>query len=119
VCVPAVCNDASMFRGNAAHSGIYDAIGAPQTPKLKWKFQTRSSVISSPAVVGGVLYVGSNDHNLYAASPAVAGGIVYFGSYDGYFYAVDVAGKQKWKFQTDGERRHAPPWRRSGGGNHA
>jgi eukaryotic-like serine/threonine-protein kinase len=126
VCVPAVCNDASMFRGDAAHSGIYDAVGAPQTPKLKWKFQTRSSVISSPAVVAGVLYVGSNDHNLYAldadsgalkwkfrtegrvaASPAVTGGVVYFGSYDGYFYAVDVAGKQKWKFQTDGERRYA------------
>src|SRR5690349_3095973 len=64
--VPAFSNDASMFRGDAAHSGIYGAAGAPRSAALKWKFQTRSAVMSSPAVVAGVLYAGSNDHNLYA-----------------------------------------------------
>jgi len=53
---------------------------------LKWKFRTEGRV---------------------ASSPAVANGVVYFGSYDGYFYAVDLAGKEKWKFQTNGERRYA------------
>jgi outer membrane protein assembly factor BamB len=115
-----------MFRGDSAHSGIYDAAGAPRSATLKWKFQTRRAVVSSPAVVSGVLYVGSNDHNLYAldtnsgtlkckfrtggrvpSSPAVSEGTVYFGSYDGYFYALDLAGKLKWKFQTGGERRYA------------
>lgn len=126
VCLPALCSDAPMFRGDPQHSGIYDAAGVPQNPKLKWKFQTRRGVVSSPAVVAGVVYVGSNDHSLYAldaesgalkwrfrtggrvaSSPAVLNGVIYFGSYDGYFYAVDVAGKQKWRFQTDGERRYA------------
>ena len=75
-------------------------------------------VISSPAVVGDVVYVGSTDHHLYAidrssgalnwkfeSSPVVADGTVYFASYDGFFYALDAAGKLKWKLQTAGERR--------------
>jgi len=116
-----------MFRQDPAHSGIYHAVGVPQYHGIKWKFHTRGRVVSSPAAVGGIVYVGSTDHNLYAvdaesgalkwkfktgsgvnSSPAVAGGLVYFGSYDGNFYAVDTAtGLQKWKFQTGGERRYA------------
>src|SRR5438270_13221448 len=123
---PAYANDAGMFRGDAAHSGVYDAPGVPTFTKVKWKFHTNSRVMSSPAVVGGTLFIGSNDHNLYAidaesgtvqwkfktgsrvtSSPAVAEGVAYFGSFDGNFYAVDVAtGKEKWKFQTGGEHRY-------------
>jgi len=123
----AFANDATMFRGDPQHSGIYDAPGVPQYSRVKWKFHTKAGVMSSPAVVNGVLYVGSNDHYLYAidaesgsekwkfktgsrvsSSPAVANGLVYFASFDGNFYAVDAAtGAQKWKFQTDGERRYA------------
>ena len=33
---------------------------------LKWTFTTSGGVISSPAVANGVLYVGSEDHNVYA-----------------------------------------------------
>ena len=95
--------------------------------RVRWKFQTKGIVVSSPAVVGDTLYVGSADHNLYAldvatgrqrwafktassvaSSPAVANGTVYFLSYDGNLYAVDAAdGKLRWKFQTEGERRFA------------
>ncbi len=32
----------------------------------KWAFQTGGSTDSSPAVVDGVIYVGSSDQNLYA-----------------------------------------------------
>jgi outer membrane protein assembly factor BamB len=36
------------------------------------------------------------------ASPAVVDGVVYVGSWDGYFYAIDAAtGNQKWKVQLD------------------
>ncbi|MFI8930724.1 PQQ-binding-like beta-propeller repeat protein [Streptomyces sp. NPDC053474] len=64
---------------------------------------------SSPAVAGGVVYVGSDDDNLYAvdaatgkkrwtfptghsvgSSPAVADGVVYFGSNDNNLYAVQT-----------------------------
>jgi eukaryotic-like serine/threonine-protein kinase len=83
-------------------------------------------VVSSPAVVDGVAYVGSTDGNFYAvdvgtgtlkwkfatkgwvsSSPAVSSGIVYFESYDCNFYAVDAAtGQLKWKFQTAGEKHY-------------
>ena len=88
---------------------------------VKWKFQTGGEVISSPAVVGGVVYVGSNDGRLYAIDEATGAlkwkfatgardallrlrlpdGVVFFGSYDGNFYAVDAAtGKVRWKFKN-------------------
>jgi eukaryotic-like serine/threonine-protein kinase len=120
-------SNSSMFRGNASHTGVYDASGVPKLTGVKWRFHTNGYIISSPAVANGSVYVGSTDGNLYAlelatgtqkwkfktgarvvSSPAVAGGVVYFGSYDGNFYAVDAAnGQLKWKFATPGERRFA------------
>jgi outer membrane protein assembly factor BamB len=114
-----------MFRGNPQHSGAYDAAGVVKFSAVKWKFHTAGQFISSPAVVGNMIYIGSTDGNLYAvdretgtqnwkfeaksriaSSPAVSDGVVYFGAWDGNFYAVDAAtGKLKWKFQTGGERR--------------
>ena len=36
------------------------------------------------------------------ASPAVVDGVVYIGSWDGYFYAIDArSGQLKWKFRLD------------------
>jgi outer membrane protein assembly factor BamB len=122
-----LAQDAPMFRGNLQHTGVYDSAGIVKFNGIKWKFHTNGRVISSPAVVGGVAYVGSTDSNLYAidaasgalkwkfatqswitSSPAVASGLVYFASYDSNFYAVDAAtGKLKWKFGTGGEKRYA------------
>ena len=118
--------DTPMFRGDLTHTGIYAAKGVPVLKGVKWNFHTQGEVISSPAVVAGVVYFGSTDGNLYAvdkergslrwkfttgaripSSPAVADGVVFFGSYDGNFYAVDTAtGKLKWKFHN-AERRFA------------
>jgi eukaryotic-like serine/threonine-protein kinase len=126
VCLPSMAQNAAMFRGDPQHSGVYNAAGVPKYSQVKWKFHTNGEVISSPAVVGDTIYVGSTDHNLYAinldagtlkwkfktesrvtSSPAVAEGVVYFGSYDGNFYAVDAAsGTLKWRFATQGERRY-------------
>jgi outer membrane protein assembly factor BamB len=126
-CLPSLCEDAWMFRGNPQHSGVYEAAGVARLNGVKWKFHTGGMVIGSPAVTEGRVYFGSTDGNLYAvdaesgaqgwkfatksripSSPAVSGGIVYFGAYDGNFYAVDASsGKLKWKFQTGGERRFA------------
>src|SRR5579884_2084402 len=114
----------NMFRGSLAHTGVYDTEGPRQLHGIRWKFQTNGWVISSPAVAKGLVYVGSDDNNLYAVeadsgklkwkfetkglvrcSPAVVNGVVYFGSFDGNFYAVDAAtGQLKWKFATGGER---------------
>jgi eukaryotic-like serine/threonine-protein kinase len=123
---PAFAQEA-MFRGNPQHTGVYDGAGVPQFTKIKWQFHTGGQILSSPAVAGGTLYIGSSDHFLYAldlaagtlkwkfkaesritSSPAVSAGLVYFGSYDGNFYAVEAeTGRLKWKFQTGGERRFA------------
>jgi outer membrane protein assembly factor BamB len=82
--------------------------------------------LSSPAIAGGAVYVGSGDHHVYAldevtgaqrwkfatgnvvhASPAVAGGTVYVGSWDRYFYALDAkSGELHWKFQTGDDRTY-------------
>jgi eukaryotic-like serine/threonine-protein kinase len=125
-CSPVFAQD-SMFRGNAEHTGVYSGPGVPQFSKIKWQFHTDGQVLSSPAVTADTVYVGSNDHFLYAldratgmqkwkfktesrvtSSPAVSGGVVYFGSFDGNFYAVDAAkGDLKWKFAVPGERRFA------------
>jgi outer membrane protein assembly factor BamB len=86
-------------------------------------------VISSPLVVGDVVYVGSTDGSLYAinrtdgtqrwkydskgpiaSSPAFNNGLVYILSNDGLVYAVDAAtGQSKWTFATKGERRFTAP----------
>jgi eukaryotic-like serine/threonine-protein kinase len=119
--------DGASFRGDAQHSGLYKAAGVPRLTGLKWKFKAQGPVISSPAVVDGVVYFGSVDHFVYAldqttgaqrwkqktggrvtSSPAVVNGRVFIGSYDGQLYALDAAsGEVKWKFNTEGERRFA------------
>jgi len=118
--------DTTMFRNDAAHSGIYEARGVANLKGVQWSFHTQGEVNSSPAIVNGVIYVGSNDGNLYAvdqqtgtqkwkfttgarvtSSPAVVEGLVYFGSFDGNFYCVDaVTGKLRWRFRNAGERRY-------------
>lgn len=122
-----LAQDGAMFRGDLRHTGVYGGPGVPNFNRIKWKFHTNGRVISSPAVVNGVAYVGSTDCNLYAidaqsgtlkwkfetkgwvvSSPAIVSGMVYFLSYDSNFYAVDAAtGQLSWKFATGGERRYA------------
>jgi len=115
----------NMFRGNPAHTGVYDTAGPKTLQGVKWAFHTGGPIVTSPALAGSMAFIGSDDEFLYAidtagghekwkfktdgpirSSAAVEGGVVYFGSYDGVFYAVDAAtGQLKWKFQTPGERR--------------
>lgn len=121
---PALLPDAT-FRANLAHTGAYDSAPVTKFHHVKWTFPTGGWILSSPAVSNGLVYIGSDDNNLYAvdsasgaakwkfategpvrSSPAVAEGVVYFGSFDGNFYAVDAtSGKLKWKFATGGERQ--------------
>ena len=83
----------------------------------RWKYLTGNDVNSSPAVVNGVVYIGSNDGKVYAlkaktgallwsyttggyvqSSPAVANGVVYVGSFDHNVYALDASsGERLWK----------------------
>ena len=74
---------------------------------LMWSFKANGPVTSSPTVIKGIVYFGSNDGNLYAlnatsfqkrwsfltskevsSSPTIINNVVYFGSNDGKLYAV-------------------------------
>lgn len=119
---------ASMFRADAAHTGVY-ASAAPSLKSVRWRFHARGALISSPVVSHGLVFVSSNDGNLYAvrrkdgvqrwqyktggtatSSPAVANETVYFSSTDGYVYAIRVKnGSLRWRFKTGGEHRFQAP----------
>jgi outer membrane protein assembly factor BamB len=106
----------AMFRGGAAHAGVYKSSDASEYGGLQWRVQTGGAVRSSPTLSGGVMYVGSSDGFLYAldaqsgaerwkfdahspvlSTPAVAAGLVFFGARDGGLAALDAAmGKQVW-----------------------
>ena len=99
---------------------------------LIWRAATNSpncTVQSSPAVVGGTVYIGSSDEYLYAlnastgnrlwafkssglvtSSPAVVDGVVYAASTNGYLYAVDAqSGRLLWSFQAGWEPINSSP----------
>lgn len=116
----------TQFHGDAGRSGnqpLEFAITKNNVSNLKqaWTGATGGSIDSSPAIVDGVVYVGSKDHKLYAfdangvtncsgvptactplwtgltggivvSSPAVMNGMVYVGSADGKLYAFDATG---------------------------
>lgn len=87
-----------------------------------WTYKTDGAVLSSPIIVDGVVYVGSEDKHLHAidattgkakwtlktetlidASPIYDEGVVYIGTDGGVFLAVDAkTGKAKWRFETGG-----------------
>jgi outer membrane protein assembly factor BamB len=84
---------------------------------MRWKVPTRGKIISTPAVVDGVVYVGSGDSYVYAlnardgsikwkyltggdveSSPAVVDGVVYIASDDHYLYTLDAeTGHPYWR----------------------
>lgn len=96
--------------------------------EVKWKFETKRTIYSNPAVVEGVVYFGSGDHYLHAvdaetgqevwefktegviqSSPRLVGDLVYIGSKDKYLYAVDrQTGQEVWKFKAGGPVISAP-----------
>ena len=99
VLIPFANADWAMFRADPSHTGI-GTENSPFNSVPFWSFNTSSSVTSSPAVVDGVVYIGSGDGNVYAlncadgiqlwkfntineddSSPAVVDGVVYVGSF--------------------------------------
>ncbi|HYA77790.1 MAG TPA: PQQ-binding-like beta-propeller repeat protein, partial [Verrucomicrobiae bacterium] len=127
VLIPFANADWTMFHADPSHSGA--GTGNPTlSPTLLWKYNTGNWVYSSPAVVGGVVYVGSEDGSVYALNaangeyiwkfttggsvdscPAVVNGVVYIGSWDGSVYALDATnGAQLWNFTT-GSAIHSSP----------
>ncbi len=109
-----------MFRGTPAHTGVatgrlYEGQGG-----VRWRFQTRSAVRSTPAVSATRVFVGSGDSTLYAldrsngtpvwtfaaggpvhSSPAVSHGLVIAATLGGRIFAVsETSGALRWSVQT-------------------
>ncbi len=115
------------FHHDPAHTG-YSTSTAPETNNVLWSYTTGWRVFSPPAVVGGRIYVGSWDCNVYCldadtgskiwnyttgaivdSSPAVVGGRVYVGSYDYNVYCLDTdTGSKVWNYTTGNEVRSSP-----------
>ena len=92
------------------------------TGKELWEYATEYKVISSPAVGGSLVFIGSTDANVYAfdtktgtlvwkyntaggisgSSATVSGGTVYIGAEDKKMYAFEKSsGKLIWSFKAD------------------
>ncbi|HZY37780.1 MAG TPA: PQQ-binding-like beta-propeller repeat protein [Mucilaginibacter sp.] len=114
----------AMFQASETHTGVYPPSKYNTLGILDWKFRSNGKIFSSPAVWNGMVYIGSEDHYLYAidsksgksvwkfktggavdSSPAVYENVIYFGSFDGYFYALNArTGSLLWRFKTGGEK---------------
>ena len=84
-----------------------------------WSYATQGWVSAAPTVADGVVYVGSNDHRVYALDaatgnelwsydtgevvvsvPTVADGVIYVGSNDNHLHALDAdTGGKLWELR--------------------
>ncbi len=116
-----------MRQHDIFHTG-YSASTGPATNNTLWSTTLTGAINSSAAIVDGVVYVGSQDCNVYAlnattgaqiwtyatgnsvySSPAVVGGVVYVTSTDGYLYALNTTmGTQIWNRTVGSGARSSP-----------
>jgi outer membrane protein assembly factor BamB len=109
-----------MFRGTPAHTGVAAGRLFGGQGGVRWRFQTRSAVRSTPAVTTTRVFVGSGDSTLYAldrsngtpvwtfaaggpvhSSPAVSHGLVIAATLGGRIFAVsEASGALRWSVQT-------------------
>lgn len=89
--------------------------------KERWHVDLENGIYSSVAFDKGMVYVGAEDHNIYAirakdgdiswkfkadsrmvsSAPTIHNSILYIGCYSGTFFAVDaLKGQEKWKLKT-------------------
>ena len=117
-----VAGDWPMFQRSPAHAAfVSDAVPIPKG-KVRWRFETDAPILSSPAVVQGIVYLSTGDQWVVAlkadtgdliwerevtgpvdSSPAVAGDLVFVGLKDGRVLALAKAdGTIQWEYFTGG-----------------
>jgi outer membrane protein assembly factor BamB len=122
---PAVGDDAVFF---CYDTNVY-CVGR-WTGQLRWSYDTRTQLRSSPAIDATGVYVGGTNGVLYAiardtgrlmwrhsipgskaieSSPVIYRGVLYVGSNDYNVYAIDLGRREvKWQFKTTGEVKASP-----------
>lgn len=107
-----------LWRTNLGRTGEFLTTGPQGKPSLKWKFKTGKAVKSSPIIVNGVVYIGSDDGHLYAldaatgelkwkynagkpvrSSPAVMNGTLFSICPAGVFALDAATGAEKWSLK--------------------
>jgi outer membrane protein assembly factor BamB len=117
-----------QFRGNPQLTGVSPS-PAPSGLKVIWSYETKDTILSSPAIAGGVVYAGVGNGELIAldfatgklrwkystksfideSSPAVGSNAVYIGDLEGVVHAVSIRdGKPLWTYRTMGEIKSSP-----------
>jgi len=112
------------YGGDLQHSGYSESPPIPL--ELRWKYEAGNTEISAPIIDEGMVFVGSDNNNLYAIdafkgelkwqystlgkvyTPAAKNGIVYAASFDNNIYALDYAGNLKWQSNI-GSSMASPP----------
>lgn len=74
---------------NEKHTGLSPYSTNIEKPNLKWKFDSKDGIESSPAI--------GKD------------GTIYFGAFSDYFYALNSDGTVKWKFTRENEHFRSSP----------
>ncbi|MFC5471333.1 PQQ-binding-like beta-propeller repeat protein [Cohnella suwonensis] len=78
----------AMFRGDAAHSGVYETEGVPELTGEKWRLNLGSPSNGSPTIAGKSLFIGADNGILRAIDPE--------------------EGKVKWTYKAKGKIRSTP-----------
>jgi outer membrane protein assembly factor BamB len=116
--------DWSTFHQGNDRQGFSSVDTAPITNRTKWIFNTSGYIFSSPIIVDDVVYIGSNDKNIYAinltsgskiwnyttsgwvmSTPAYYNGTIYVGSGqwpqgEKKIYAIYTNGSLRWSYTT-------------------
>ena len=110
-----------MFRGVPQLTGVANTT-LPDQLDVRWKYDTGEGVVSTAAIVDGLVYVPSDEGTLYAlnladgtlkwkyatgeiveSSPTVVESLVIFGDDLGIIHACDAkTGTLRWRYETGG-----------------
>lgn len=114
--------DSAMFQRDFGRTGYVAVAGWTPRLEAEWTFETDAPFLSSPAVVGKMLYASTGDSRIVAlnadsgdllwqkhttgpidSSPTVAGDLVYVGLRDRRILALDRnTGVSVWEFEAGG-----------------
>ena len=119
---PSVAPAVTTYRGDAARTGLMPGPGPAGATAVAWTFKAGAPIGSSPAVVGGTVFVLGNDGVVHAlalasgveiwrtslgadatGSPLVSAGLVIVGDSKGIVHALAATdGSARWTVPTDG-----------------
>ena len=118
-----------VSRGGPARTGEQPGPGPGGVPGVGWQVETGAALSASPAIVDGVVYIGTYDRQLLALDAddgterwsfetegaiggptTVADGVVYVGDEAGMLYAVDAdSGVERWRVDLGNSLYTAAP----------